>query len=498
MRRAALAVAVVALVGTVAAAPKLAAYRAPAYGVTIDAAGWCPTGVCLHGVAYAARGLTVAKVAVNWDRSVRLVDASVRAPTRGGGEAHAAEALPGWIGPVTVEGLTVEGAPLPVLSGTLWPERHLTGPGVTIDGSVAEADLSTAYGDVHVRAEPQSTGGYRIAASCPALTVPADVLGEPFTLRDVAATGVWSGLTWTGQAELGALRLPVVVTRNEHGGTAHIVVEHVPIADLYGALAERVPEASRAHILGTATVHDLSLTLRDGQVHLDLHGPELTGLRVDGLVSDDIHQRFTYATLDAVGDPAPRTTGPAEPGWTPLAALGPMLPAAVIAAEDAGFHAHPGYDLQSMVDAAADNAARGSVHRGGSTITQQLAKNLYLDGTRTYVRKLRELLYAVNLEGTLGKRGVLETYLNVVEFGPGLYGAAAAADRYFLKAPAGLLPEEAAWLASILPSPRTAWDKQYMVERPNLGRVHTILDNMVTLGAEDRAAAKARGVHFVR
>ena len=138
------------------------------------------------------------------------------------------------------------------------------------------------------------------------------------------------------------------------------------------------------------------------------------------------------------------------------------------------------------------------MHRGGSTLTQQLAKNLFLDGSRTYVRKLRELLYAVELERDLGKAGILETYLNVVEFGPGVYGAGAAADRYFLKAPAGLLPEEAAWLASILPSPTSAWTQQYQRDRPNMVKVRAILDNMVLLPKDQREAAKARALHFVR
>lgn len=181
----------------------------------------------------------------------------------------------------------------------------------------------------------------------------------------------------------------------------------------------------------------------------------------------------------------------------PLRELGPLLPMAVIAAEDAGFYTHGGYDLASILTAAADNEARAAVWRGGSTLTQQLSKNLFLDGERSYTRKLRELLYAVEMEQKLGKARILELYLNVVEWGPGIYGARAAALTYFLKSPAGLLPEEAAWLASILPAPRSGWTDQYQRDRPNLTRVRSILQNMVNLPAAARAAALERGLHFV-
>jgi membrane peptidoglycan carboxypeptidase len=180
-----------------------------------------------------------------------------------------------------------------------------------------------------------------------------------------------------------------------------------------------------------------------------------------------------------------------------LATVGPWLPAAVIAAEDAAFREHPGYSVEGMRDAAAKNAEEGAVVRGGSTLTQQLAKNLFLDGTRSYARKLRELLYAVELEQELGKRRILELYVNVVEFGPGLRGARAAAQTYFLKEPAGLLPEEAAWLASILRFPRTAWRTQYLTDRPDDRRVDWILENLRGVPEEARLAAVGRPVRLV-
>jgi len=153
------------------------------------------------------------------------------------------------------------------------------------------------------------------------------------------------------------------------------------------------------------------------------------------------------------------------------------MPQTVVAAEDGGFPTHPGYDLGAIREALYQ-AQSGERLRGGSTLTQQLAKNLFLSGERTLTRKLRELLYALDLERSLPKSAILALYLNVVEFGPGIYGIAEASDAYFLKRPQGLTLAESAWLASILPSPRTAHARA-LKGRASRSRVTTILQRMV-------------------
>lgn len=511
-----LVAAVVTLAGVAGAAaggPALVMHLAAKQGVSVARAGWCRTGLCLHQVeAQRLRELTVAHVAVDWDRTVRLVGVEVSArggPGGGapagdaggdaGGDAAAAGALD-WVRRVTVEDLRVRDLPLPSLSGEVYPQRHLRGDEFTLDGSVVETSMETPYGRIRLKADPAGGPGgpgglpaLRIEAEAAVLTAPEALLGEEFALHDVHAVGEYRNGTWSGTVGCGDLRVPAVV--DVRASTVTATLDAVPMATLFRALAAAVPEGARAHILGTVSG---TVTLHaDGAVSTHVTSPSLDGFRVAGLVGDELRDRFTYAMLDATGEPSSRTTGPSIPGWTSLERIGPSLPAAVIAAEDATFSSHPGYDLQSMVDAAGENADLGKVRRGGSTLTQQLAKNLYLDGSRTYTRKLRELLYAVNLEGALGKREILETYLNIVEFGPGIYGCTMAADRYFLKSPSGLLPEEAAWLASILPSPRPAFHQQYERDRPNTARVRGILDNMVTLPLNDREAAKQRAIHFV-
>ena len=140
--------------------------------------------------------------------------------------------------------------------------------------------------------------------------------------------------------------------------------------------------------------------------------------------------------------------------WVPLSRISPSLRQAVVAAEDASFFTHEGFDWEGIKDAALYNLEAGELKRGGSTITQQLAKNLYLSSERSLLRKAREMLITRSLEQHLTKERILELYLNVAEWGQGVYGAGAAARHHFKKSARDLTSDEAAWLAAILPSPR--------------------------------------------
>jgi monofunctional glycosyltransferase len=140
--------------------------------------------------------------------------------------------------------------------------------------------------------------------------------------------------------------------------------------------------------------------------------------------------------------------------WIPLSRISPHLIRAVITAEDASFFIHEGFDWEGLKDAALHNLEAGEMTRGGSTITQQLAKNLYLSSERSLFRKAREALITRSLEHRLTKERILELYVNVAEWGRGVYGAEAAARRHFGKSAADLSADEAAWLAAILPSPQ--------------------------------------------
>ncbi|HWM87549.1 MAG TPA: monofunctional biosynthetic peptidoglycan transglycosylase [Kofleriaceae bacterium] len=140
--------------------------------------------------------------------------------------------------------------------------------------------------------------------------------------------------------------------------------------------------------------------------------------------------------------------------WRRLRDISPYLRHAVIGAEDARFWEHEGVDWQAVRQAAEHNWEEKGMARGASTITQQLAKNLYLSPSRNPIRKVRELLIARELERHLGKRRLLEIYLNVAEWGDGVFGAEAAAERWYGRSAAQLSPAQAARLAVALPSPR--------------------------------------------
>jgi monofunctional biosynthetic peptidoglycan transglycosylase len=166
--------------------------------------------------------------------------------------------------------------------------------------------------------------------------------------------------------------------------------------------------------------------------------------------------------------------------WVSLDRISPNLRRAVLVSEDSAFYEHEGIDLDQVKKSFEENLEKGELARGGSTITQQLAKNLYLSPSKNPYRKVRELLITRSLEKHLTKKRILEIYLNVVEFGERTYGAEAAARRYFGKSAAALTPQEAALLAGCLPNPRRM--NPGAPSRRLLARQKIILTRMETWG----------------
>jgi monofunctional biosynthetic peptidoglycan transglycosylase len=140
--------------------------------------------------------------------------------------------------------------------------------------------------------------------------------------------------------------------------------------------------------------------------------------------------------------------------WVPYPRISANLKRAIVAAEDAKFLDHDGFDWEAIQKAHARNLQRKRIVAGGSTISQQLAKNLFLSGSRSAWRKAQEALITVMLEKTMSKRRILEIYLNVIEWGNGVFGAEAASRHYFGVSAARLTPAQAARLASMVPNPR--------------------------------------------
>ncbi len=140
--------------------------------------------------------------------------------------------------------------------------------------------------------------------------------------------------------------------------------------------------------------------------------------------------------------------------WVPYNRISVHLKQALIAAEDAKFLEHEGFDWEGIQQAYEKNLQKGKVVAGGSTISQQLAKNLFLSSTRTPWRKAEEALITLMLEHMMDKRRILEIYLNIIEWGNGVFGAEAAARHYYGISASALSREQAAWLAAMVPNPR--------------------------------------------
>ena len=148
-----------------------------------------------------------------------------------------------------------------------------------------------------------------------------------------------------------------------------------------------------------------------------------------------------------------RSSGAVNHRWADWRQISPHAPLAVVAAEDQKFPYHWGFDRQSIAEAW-DQRRKGVRYRGASTITQQVAKNLFLWNGKSFVRKGIEAYFAVLIECLWPKRRILEVYLNVAEFGKGVYGIGAASRKYFRKIPGRLLRHECALLAAVLPNPK--------------------------------------------
>ena len=206
---------------------------------------------------------------------------------------------------------------------------------------------------------------------------------------------------------------------------------------------QRVLQVGARLMLWAAGLALLAFCAYQGSIYLRVwwwvgHDPRSTSfmdLRLDGLRDKDPGANLKHV-------------------WVPYGRIAQSLKLAVIAAEDTAFVDHEGFDWKGIEKAFEKNQKKGKVVAGGSTITQQLAKNLFLSGERSYVRKAQEAVITWMLEERMDKDRILEIYLNVVEWGNGVFGAEAAAHHYFGVSAAQLSREQAARLAAMLPNPR--------------------------------------------
>ena len=236
-------------------------------------------------------------------------------------------------------------------------------------------------------------------------------------------------------------------------------LEDVPYADIAAALPEQIlPPEWGIQLGGT-----LDLTVRVGGALHDRPAWDL-GWKGDwsrlslrsshvGEEITSLNEPFRYSISRKDREPLERVMGPEDSHFLSLRLINPDLVAAVLVCEDATFYKHQGFDERELRKALLENLREGGSGRGGSTITQQVAKNLFLSGERTWTRKLQEALLAWRLETSLDKDRILEIYLNRAEWGPGIYGVRDAAHHYFGTSTSQLNTWECIFLATLLPSP---------------------------------------------
>jgi len=181
--------------------------------------------------------------------------------------------------------------------------------------------------------------------------------------------------------------------------------------------------------------------------------------------------------------------------WVPLSNISPYLVKAVLIAEDDKFWSHEGFDYEAIQKALEKDMKAGRFKFGGSTISQQLARNLYLSPAKNPLRKMREAIITWRMEKVLPKRRILELYLNLVEWGNGIFGVEAASRHYYGKPSSELTPQEAARLAAVLPNPRKyspVSDQRYVMNRSNL--IYNIMIQRGIVIPEYEEAAETNGI----
>ena len=239
-----------------------------------------------------------------------------------------------------------------------------------------------------------------------------------------------------------------------------------PIADAYAVLAPQLPELRQARITGTLELQ-ARRDLPAGGLRLV---PQIEGFTVQGLGTE---------VLAHAGSSCGAPSRLRRHDW---------LTRAVLAAEDQRFFEHPGYDLRELLAAVHTNQASGNVRRGGSTLSQQLAKRLVTGDERSASRKLRELLFAVEMEQTLGKARILQLYLDNAPWGAGVCGAEAAAQHHFGRSARRLDPAQAVWLAAMLHNPEAEARRWAQSGGIHLARAQWVAQGVRGVRSGERAA----------
>lgn len=286
-------------------------------------------------------------------------------------------------------------------------------------------------------------------------------------------------------------------------------VERIRAQDLISSIPENViPALKGVRIAGSfAATAELDVDTRDMSALKFDFRPDVADLSIldpgQGVNLDLLRTEFYHRIDEGGGKVIERVVGPSSPSWVPLEEVPRFVVDALTTSEDSQFFRHHGFSLAGIRRSLRVNLERGGFYQGASTLSQQLAKNLFLSPEKTLARKLQEAFITWQLERFLSKEKILELYLNVVEWGPEVYGLREAALHYFGKIPAELTPLEAAYLVSILPNPKM-FHRHYesgSVSPAFDRRVRDLLREMARRGLlsqEDLARYEGRRIRFAQ
>jgi len=334
--------------------------------------------------------------------------------------------------------------------------------------------LPTRLGDVHLAWDEASQ---TLSLRCQPCTLRSSSWGgEPLRLQDVRMTVRRNATELRGTLQSGAVQATWHGTLRPSGITLHIDVPSTPVANGYALFASAIPEVATAQIDGTFA---LKATLELPSKALTVQ-PRLDGMAVQGLGTETWAQAQSQCSQGlpvAMANATLRTDS--------------LLARAVLAAEDQRFYEHPGYDLVEMNKALRSNQVEDATLRGASTLSQQVAKLLVTGGERSPVRKLRELLYAVEMEQTLGKARILRLYLDNAPWGATVCGAQAAAHTYFGKRADQLSAAQAVWLAAMLHNPALEAQRWKARGSINMERAQWVAAGLRPLRGIERARLRA-------
>jgi penicillin-binding protein 1A len=407
--------------------------------------------------------------------------AEVRLPGGGVAAVTLRRVPAGWHAEGRISDLGPKAIPAPLRTGPIELAGGTLSFQITGD---ADAGLGRARARARISAQRVALAGERIGA-------------EPLGPLSLDAEGE---LTWDGDERRVALhggtvrlgRVPISVSGQVRLGAGFpfdlsVRADGVDFAAATAALPPSIGLPAEApHPTGTLDARvDLSGPLSAPAAWSIDAALDLSRLREASRRAPPVTLRAPFVHRPEVdrGSPPVLVVGPRSPDFVPIADLPPHVVRAVTASEDAGFFGHDGFDFEELRIAFAQGAERGRLVRGGSTITQQLAKNLYLSREKTFARKVREAVVTVALEATVPKQRLLEIYLNVAEWGPRLWGIGPAARHWFGVEARDLTPRQAAFLATIIPNP-VRFHSMWSRGAPSEGWDQRVNDLLLKLNAQ--------------